>query len=105
MELLDMDNTFGALYIGTVVGAILFGICTVQVFIYLQAHKGSGLTFYKLAVCWLWFFNALHVYAVNHTMYYYLITNYGNPLSLGKMVWSFKALIIIDALNVYSVHL
>ncbi|OJA19070.1 hypothetical protein AZE42_03741 [Rhizopogon vesiculosus] len=97
-----MNNTFGALYIGTVAGAILFGLGTVQVFIYFQNQKGSGLNFYRLAVCWLWFFNALHVYAVNHAIYHYLITNYGNPLALSEVVWSVKVLLLVDALIVYT---
>ncbi|OAX34767.1 hypothetical protein K503DRAFT_420301 [Rhizopogon vinicolor AM-OR11-026] len=39
------------------------------------------------------------------TIYYYLITNYGNSHALAEMVWSLKTVIIVDALNVYSVHL
>lgn len=105
MAQLDLDSTFGALYIGGAIGAILFGLSNVQAFLYFQTRKDSGFTFYKLAVCWLWFLDALHVCLVNHMIYYYLITNYANPLALLEMVWSFKALIVIDVCIVYSVHL
>lgn len=105
MSQIDLDSTFGALYIGGAIGAILFGLSNVQAFLYFQARKDSGFTFYKLAVCWLWFLDALHVCLVNHMIYYYLITNYANPLALLEMVWSFKALIVIDVCIVYSVHL
>ncbi|KAG1740212.1 uncharacterized protein EDB91DRAFT_364498 [Suillus paluster] len=105
MAQLDLNNTFGALYIGATIGAVFFGLSNVQAFLYFQAHKDSGVTFYKLAVCWLWFLDALHVAFVNHMIYYYLITNYANPLALIEMVWSFKALILVDVLIVFSVHL
>ncbi|KAG1740211.1 uncharacterized protein EDB91DRAFT_364347 [Suillus paluster] len=96
MAQLDLNNTFGVLYISTAIGAIFFGLSIVQAFLYFQTHKGSGITFYKLAVCWLLFLDALHVALVNFTVYHYLITNYINPLALFEIVWSFKAQTIID---------
>ncbi|KAG1720300.1 hypothetical protein EDB19DRAFT_578307 [Suillus lakei] len=105
MAQLDLNSTFGALYIGGTIGAIFFGLSNVQAFLYFQTRKGSGVTFYKLAVFWLWFLDALHVCLVTHLTYYYLVTNYANPLALLEMVWSFKALIVIDVFIVYSVHL
>ncbi|KAG2126230.1 hypothetical protein DEU56DRAFT_556493 [Suillus clintonianus] len=105
MAQLDLNSTFGALYIGAAIGAIFFGLSNVQVFLYFQSRRNSGFTFYKFAVCWLWFLDALHVALVNHMIYYYLISNYANPLALLEMVWSFKALIVIDVCIVYSVHL
>ncbi|KAG2038247.1 hypothetical protein BDR03DRAFT_895658 [Suillus americanus] len=104
MAQLDLNSTFGALYIGGTIGAILFGLSNVQAFLYFQSRKNSGFTFYKLAVFWLWLLDVLHVCLVTHLIYYYLITNYANPPALLKMVWSFKALIIVDVFIVYSVH-
>ncbi|KAG1861635.1 hypothetical protein F4604DRAFT_1787286 [Suillus subluteus] len=104
MSQLDLNSTFGALYIGGTIGAILFGLSNVQAFLYFQSRKGSGFTFYKLAVSWLWLLDVLHVCLVNHLIYYYLIINYANPPALLEMVWSFKALIIVDVFIVYSVH-
>ncbi|KAG2069958.1 hypothetical protein BDR04DRAFT_1077490 [Suillus decipiens] len=48
---LQLANTFGALFIGVILVAILFGV---QVFIYFQTHSGTGISFYKLVVIWLW---------------------------------------------------
>jgi len=104
MSQLDLNGTFGALYIGGTIGAILFGLSNVQAFLYFQSRKDSGFTFYKLVVCWLWLLDVFHVCLVNHLIYYYLITNYANPPALVKMVWSFKALIVVDVFIVYSVH-
>ncbi|KAG1740222.1 uncharacterized protein EDB91DRAFT_364564 [Suillus paluster] len=105
MAQLDLNNTFGALYIGATLGSIFFGLSNVQAFLYFQAHRHSGVTFYKLAVFWLWLLDASHVAMVNHLIYYYLIINYANPSVLLEMVWSFKALVLLDVLIVFSVHL
>ncbi|KAG0694556.1 hypothetical protein DFH29DRAFT_1006238 [Suillus ampliporus] len=102
MAQLDLNNTFGMLYIGTAIGAIFFGLSIVQAFLYFQTHKDSGITFYKLTVYWLLFLDALHVVFVNDAIYYYLVTNYANSLALLEIVWSFKAQTIIDALIVIS---
>ncbi|KAG1723967.1 uncharacterized protein EDB91DRAFT_154176 [Suillus paluster] len=102
---IDLNNSFGALYIGATIGAIFFGLSNVQAFLYFQAHRDEGITFYKIAVCWLCFLDALHVALVNHIIYYYLIVNYANPLALPEIVWSFKVMMIIDTLIVYTVHL
>ncbi|KAG0699782.1 hypothetical protein DFH29DRAFT_33669 [Suillus ampliporus] len=101
----QLDNTFGMLYISAAVGAIFFGLSIVQAFLYFQTHRDSGVTFYKLAVYWLLFLDALHVVFVNSTIYYYLVTNYANPPALLEIAWSFKAQMVIDTFIVSSVHL
>ncbi|KAI5985071.1 hypothetical protein EDD15DRAFT_2304331, partial [Pisolithus albus] len=37
----------------------------------------------------IWILDTLHVSFMCHMLYYYLITNYGNPTSLEYIVWSF----------------
>ncbi|KAG2108320.1 hypothetical protein BD769DRAFT_1392764 [Suillus cothurnatus] len=104
MSQLDLNSTFGALYIGGTIGAILFGLSNVQAFLYFQSRKDSGFTFYKLVASPM-LLDVFHVCLVNHLIYYYLITNYANPPALVRMVWSFKALIVVDVFIVYSVHI
>ncbi|KAG0700086.1 hypothetical protein DFH29DRAFT_651197 [Suillus ampliporus] len=105
MAQLDLNNTFGVLYISTAIGAILFGLSIVQAFLYFQTHRDSGVTVYKLAICCLLFLDALQVAFTNHTIYYYLIANYANPPALSEYVWSMKAQILVDTLIVNGVHL
>ncbi|KAG2148018.1 hypothetical protein DEU56DRAFT_927927 [Suillus clintonianus] len=101
---LQLGNTFGALFIGVIIATMLFGLTNVQAFFYFQAHKGTGITFNKLAVLWLWILDALHMFLIVHCIYYYLVTNYANISALTIIVWSFKLQIIIDVLIVYGVH-
>ncbi|KAG2145836.1 hypothetical protein DEU56DRAFT_910117 [Suillus clintonianus] len=102
---LHLWTTFGALFIGVNIAAVLFGLSNIQAFIYFQTHKGTGISFYKLVVIWLWILDALHLALIVHCMYYYLVTNFGNINALTEIVWSFKAQIVVDVLIVYAVHL
>ncbi|KAG2345097.1 hypothetical protein BDR05DRAFT_909162 [Suillus weaverae] len=102
---LHLGNTFGALFIGVTFAAILFGLSNIQVFFYFQTHKGTGISFPKLAVAWLWILDALHLFLIVHCIYYYLVAHYADISALTEIVWSFKLQIVIDVIIVYGVHL
>ncbi|KAG2145833.1 hypothetical protein DEU56DRAFT_183417 [Suillus clintonianus] len=107
---LDIGRTFGALFIGATIAAVLFGLSNVQVFIYFQTHRGTGTTFYKLFVIWLWILDALHLALVIHCVYYYLVINYANISALTHIIWSFKLCDTSQSrtsqvLIIYEVHL
>ncbi|KAJ8581991.1 hypothetical protein M405DRAFT_831398 [Rhizopogon salebrosus TDB-379] len=99
----DLGNTFGALFIAGTLAAVLFGVTNVQAFVYFQTHRGTW-TLYKLAVVWLWVFDALHLALLTHCVYYYLVINYANFTVLTEIVWSFKLQLVFDVLIVYGVH-
>ncbi|KAJ8597678.1 hypothetical protein M405DRAFT_803429 [Rhizopogon salebrosus TDB-379] len=101
---LDLENTFGALFIGVTLAAVLFGITNVQAFIYFQTHSGTGITVYKLVVVSLWILDALHLALITHCVYYYLVTNYANISALTEIVWSLKLHVVIDVVIIYEVH-
>ncbi|KAG2355648.1 hypothetical protein BDR07DRAFT_1613545 [Suillus spraguei] len=101
----DIGSTFGALFIGVTTAAVLFGLSNVQAFIYFQTHRDTGMTFNKLAVIWLWTFDALHTALIVHCIYYYLVINYTDFDALVGIVWSFKLSIAIEFVLIYSVHL
>ncbi|KAG2033876.1 hypothetical protein BDR03DRAFT_984706 [Suillus americanus] len=86
----DLGNTFGALFIGVTLSAVLFGLTNVQIFIYFQTHKDTRISIFKLIVIWLWITDALHLALIIHCVYYYLVTNYANFNALTEIVWSFK---------------
>ncbi|KAG2088746.1 uncharacterized protein F5147DRAFT_43804 [Suillus discolor] len=102
---INIGKTFGALFIGVTIAAVLFGLSNVQAFIYFLTHVGTGMTFYKLAVIWLWILDALHLILIGHCVYYYLVINYANVSALTEIVWSFKLQIVVEVFIVYGVHL
>ncbi|KAJ8590749.1 hypothetical protein M405DRAFT_861089 [Rhizopogon salebrosus TDB-379] len=123
-QTLDLGNTFGALVIGVILAAVsvnpplatqskltalsssqpisrssLFGATNVQALIYFQTHTGgTGMTFYKLVVIWLWILDAFHKALITHCVYHYIVISYTNSSALAEVVWSFKVFIV------YAVH-
>ncbi|KAG1724669.1 hypothetical protein EDB19DRAFT_295636 [Suillus lakei] len=102
---LQLGTTYGALFIGVTVAAVLFGLSNIQTFFYFQSHKDTGISFHKLAVILLWILDALHMSLIVHCIYYYLVTNFGNISALTEIVWSFKLQIVVDVLIIHAIHL
>jgi len=83
--ILDLASTFGAYTIGTFISAVLLGITCNQVYRYF--HKYSDPLIIKLTVASLLVFELLHSAFSMHAVYFYVITNWGNPFALLESVW------------------
>jgi len=82
-----IDNTFGAILIGVVVAAILYGITNLQTYwYYSQFPEDSQGT--RTLVFVIWLLDTLHIGLVLKAIYYYVITNYANPSGLEDGHWS-----------------
>ncbi|KAJ8589398.1 hypothetical protein M405DRAFT_212263 [Rhizopogon salebrosus TDB-379] len=102
---IDIQKTFGPLFLGVILAAVLFGLTNVQAFIYFQSHRRTGMTLYKLVVIWLWILDALHLALIIHCVYYYLVISYANINLLDRIVWSFKLQVVIAVVIIYGVHI
>ncbi|CCL99789.1 uncharacterized protein FIBRA_01811 [Fibroporia radiculosa] len=98
-----LNGTYGAMLIGVLVAAILFGATNVQVYMY-AIHNPHDSIWNKLVVGALWILDAVHTALCFHLVYWYLITNYYRPPELLDIVWSFKAQIIVVAILIIFVH-
>ncbi|KAF8191288.1 hypothetical protein BJ912DRAFT_925254 [Pholiota molesta] len=85
---LKLDNTLGALLVGGLVGMALWGITCVQTYNYFMHIKNRDRVLLKLMVLFLWCLDTLDSVFSGHTLYYYMVENYGNLLSLIKPIWS-----------------
>ncbi|KAI6143142.1 hypothetical protein EDD17DRAFT_1660344 [Pisolithus thermaeus] len=65
-------------------------------------HYSEDTSVIKLMVAAIWLFDTLHVSFMCYTLYYYLITNYGDLLSLEYVVWSFP-LFVITMVQLYVI--
>lgn len=83
----DINDTFGAGFIGGMVTAILYGITTLQTYLY-YVYYPSDTSSLKLLVALIWVMDTLHVSLMCHALYYYLVTSFGDPANLGTGVWS-----------------
>jgi len=82
-----LANTFGSAYIGAMVALVLYGITTLQTYLYYNYYPNDdwGL---KSLVAILWIAETLQITFVNRFMYIYLINHFGDPLALLKGHWT-----------------
>ncbi|KAG2069947.1 hypothetical protein BDR04DRAFT_1118760 [Suillus decipiens] len=96
-------STNGALFIGSILAALLFGVTNIQAFIYVRTHTGEWTKFYRLVVLSLWVLDAVQLALTVHCVYYYLVTNFANVNVLVEAVWSFKLQEVTTA--IFSSHM
>ncbi|TRM69025.1 hypothetical protein BD626DRAFT_562837 [Schizophyllum amplum] len=97
---LELDSKIGATFLGNIFAAIFYGITSIQTFIYFDRQRGEGDGVkYKMLVSFLWILDTLHLIFVCHASYYYLITNYFNPVALTAANWSIITQIIITCIS------
>ncbi|KAJ8516328.1 hypothetical protein ONZ45_g6352 [Pleurotus djamor] len=92
---LQVDTTMGAALIGSVCAAVLYGVSSVQTWIYFH-HYEKDMWYIKYLVAGVWLFDTIHQALITHTVYCYLVTHYANPAELGKIVWSILAEVLFN---------
>ncbi|KAJ7052242.1 hypothetical protein C8F01DRAFT_625760 [Mycena amicta] len=76
----DPNATFGALLIGGLASTLLFGVTSGQFYFYYTHFPEDAVI--KAMVSFVWLAEATHVGCVFHTLYTWLVTDYGHPESL-----------------------
>ncbi|KIM84037.1 hypothetical protein PILCRDRAFT_6878 [Piloderma croceum F 1598] len=77
-----MHKSLGAVYLGVVAASFLFGVTTLQVYIYYQHFPEDKLQ-NKLVVPFLWLMDALHLALSIHAVYFYIV----NQAPFIHIVW------------------
>ncbi|KAF7356484.1 hypothetical protein MVEN_00981500 [Mycena venus] len=86
---IPLDNTLGALYIGVAASSVVFGINCMQSFLYFAEHSKRDGRFFKAFVLVLWILELLTVVLINHGVYFYSISNFGDLNVLAEpTIWS-----------------
>ncbi|PCH34603.1 hypothetical protein WOLCODRAFT_139462 [Wolfiporia cocos MD-104 SS10] len=95
---LQFNSTLGAAFLGQFATAILYGITSLQTFIYYKQHYKDPLIL-RFLVGVLWILDGIHVAFITHAMYMYMIVNFANPLNVDKPIWSVWAMIIVSNIS------
>ncbi|KAH7882570.1 hypothetical protein F5I97DRAFT_1931115 [Phlebopus sp. FC_14] len=100
VAILDLHNTFGASFIGGMVTMVLYGLTTLQTYLYYMYYPNDDLdtkALVRTAVCTcrsddllndlpkvavIWILDTLHISLMCHSLYYYLVSNFGDPTAL-----------------------
>ncbi|KAK0203244.1 hypothetical protein DFS33DRAFT_1385590 [Desarmillaria ectypa] len=93
-----LATTLGALFIGSTIAAVFYGITILQTVVYYKLNPNDPWIF-RYSVALLWILDTLHVALSTHALYFYLIELFGNYIALlSKIVWSFPLQLLINIL-------
>ncbi|KAH9069420.1 hypothetical protein EDB83DRAFT_2674434 [Lactarius deliciosus] len=92
--IIPVDNTLGALFIGTVLSSIVYGVTWLQVHSYYSAsgHSSKDRWPLKSFVAFLMLFDTVGLVLCIYTTYQFGITNFGDYRSLITDIWSHSAM-------------
>ncbi|KAJ3787198.1 hypothetical protein GGU10DRAFT_433307 [Lentinula aff. detonsa] len=92
----------GAAFIGMAVAGFLLGLSFLQAYIYFSEQNDTLVV--RSLVGLVVSFDFVHQALISHTVYYYLILNYGDPSALGLVVWSLLAEVIFNGFTAFCVQ-
>ncbi|TDL30100.1 hypothetical protein BD410DRAFT_52443 [Rickenella mellea] len=101
---ITLDNTLGAALIGLVLATLLFGILTLQCYIYFTDYPEDR-RIVKGFIGFLWFFNGAHVAIIAAGIYHYLIKNFTDPAALRKPNWAIILHVFLNSFIAWLVQL
>ncbi|KAJ7577775.1 hypothetical protein C8J56DRAFT_1060941 [Mycena floridula] len=89
MSSIHVDNTMGAVLVGSWVTCIVYGILLTQIYSYFQKYPEDR-SVYKFLVILLVILETADQACISHIIYHYSILNFVNPLALleGRTTWS-----------------
>ncbi|CAE6457076.1 unnamed protein product, partial [Rhizoctonia solani] len=99
----ELDAMFGATYIGVVLSTFLYGILTLQTYIYWFKYDHDG-AFDRWFVLILWAMDTIQSICICHMQYHYTITNYANPTALQFNNWSLNFEVGFTAIITFMVQ-
>ncbi|KIJ04566.1 hypothetical protein PAXINDRAFT_22141 [Paxillus involutus ATCC 200175] len=80
-----VNGTWGASFVGLIVACILYGLTVVQTYFYYSTYPNDS-SFLKALVAILWALDTAHTAVISHSLYFYLITDFGIPTT--TIIWS-----------------
>ncbi|KAJ3543896.1 hypothetical protein NMY22_g2973 [Coprinellus aureogranulatus] len=86
-DVISIHETFGAGLVGALVNAIMYGLTTLQTYLFYMYYPKDGRT-NKLLVATVWLLDTFHTVLVSMCIYYYLVSNYDNPEGLKVGHWT-----------------
>ncbi|KAJ3733266.1 hypothetical protein DFJ43DRAFT_245918 [Lentinula guzmanii] len=90
-------NSFGAGLIGAIVTAMLYGLTTLQTYLYFINYPKDEMKI-KVLVSIVWILDSLHIALVTFCVYHYLVINFSNPAGLAIVNWSLNITVMLNLL-------
>ncbi|KDR74778.1 hypothetical protein GALMADRAFT_280164 [Galerina marginata CBS 339.88] len=93
----DVHGTLGALLVGLLISCCLFGIVSVQAYMYYTQFPNDR-TPLKIMVMAVWFCELVHCICICQSFYFFTVSRYGNPEALSKLPMTFDVAILLSAI-------
>ncbi|KAI9440935.1 hypothetical protein H4582DRAFT_2097660 [Lactarius indigo] len=91
--LIPVDNTLGALFIGTVLSSIIYGVTWLQVYSYFNSHSSQDRWPLKSFVTFMTLVDTVNLVFCIYMTYRFGVTNFGDYQFTGSHPWSQPAII------------
>ncbi|KAH8995517.1 hypothetical protein EDB86DRAFT_1095667 [Lactarius hatsudake] len=101
----DIRNTYGCTFIGLIISVMLFGITTLQTWIYYWKYGNRDQKALKLFIAVVFLLDALHTSLCVYSIYWYLVLNFGNVEILDVSLWAMNVQVDVNTLIDYMVQL
>ncbi|KAI0259536.1 hypothetical protein BC834DRAFT_610987 [Gloeopeniophorella convolvens] len=89
--LIPVDNSLGALLLGMLFSAIIYGVTWLQVYAYFAKHGRRDSLGLRTFVATLMVLDSLNMAFIIHSTYVYCITNFGDYRAATQILWSLPA--------------
>ncbi|KAI0808265.1 hypothetical protein C8Q74DRAFT_125893 [Fomes fomentarius] len=93
-----LDATLGATFLGFAFTCTLYGITSLQTWMYFAYGFKDGLIL-RVSVSLLWILDTLHVVFLTTAMYHYAVTEFGNFEGILKPVWGLAAMVVVSLIS------
>jgi hypothetical protein len=97
------DNTLGSLLVGGLVAMALWGVTCVQTYNYFTRDNKDRL-YAKIVVGLLWLLDTFDSALNGHILYYYMVSNYLDPLAIFRPVWSVIIHVAVTAISNFIIR-
>ncbi|KAF9269730.1 hypothetical protein L218DRAFT_983537 [Marasmius fiardii PR-910] len=98
------DGTLGALLVGGLAATALWGITCVQTFSYFNGKSSRDKGLFKTLIAFLWFLDTFDTILNCHILYFYLVSNFANPLSIAFPVWSVLIHVAVTSISNFIIR-
>ncbi|KAF9028221.1 hypothetical protein BDP27DRAFT_1456314 [Rhodocollybia butyracea] len=96
--LVNIEASYGSLFLGVIASIGLLGITTMQTWIYWLKYSKRDRQIIKALVLVLWCLEFVRACFAVHAVYHYVIAEWGNPEALGVNIWSFNIYVPLNTL-------
>ncbi|KZP28540.1 hypothetical protein FIBSPDRAFT_1039641 [Athelia psychrophila] len=95
---MSLNNSLGAIEVGALISVFLFGVVSVQVYIYYVQDRPKDPWRIRLLVPAVWIVDALQTGFIIKYIYQLTVTQYGDISAIGEPSWAFNTSALFDGI-------